>query len=77
MGWSLEIKIPRYIWVLSKNTIFWWKQTSVTGNTKEVKKAAKKFTENADENAEDNERITQYKEKVLTIEEESKTLEYW
>ena len=52
------------------------KQASVTGNTEEDKSAAKNTIDDADENAEEKEIINKDKEKVVTIEEEKKTLEY-
>ena len=50
--------------------------SSVTGKTEEEENTAKNTTYDADKNVEESERINKYKEKVVTIEEERKTLEY-
>ena len=52
------------------------KEAGVTGKTEEENNTAKKTTDDADKNAEENERIYKDKEKVVTIKEEKKTLEY-
>ena len=52
------------------------KVSSVTGKTEEEENTAKNTTYDADKNVEESERINKYKEKVVTIEEERKTLEY-
>ena len=52
------------------------KQASVTGITQEEKNTAKKTTDDADKNAEYNKIIHKEQEKVVTIEEERKALEY-
>ena len=52
------------------------KEASVTGKTEEEKQYIYKTSDDDDANAEDDERIHIDKEKVVTIEEEKKTLEY-
>ena len=55
---------------------FYEKQASVTGNKEEEENAAKKNTEDADENSEEKEIFHKDKDKVDSVEEEKKTLEY-
>ena len=52
------------------------KESSVSGNIEEDKNTAKNTTEDADKNSGDNEIIRKYEGKVVTIEDESNTLEY-
>ena len=55
---------------------FYENQSIVTRNTGEEGNAVENSTDDADENVEENEIIHKNKDKVVTIEEEKKNLEY-
>ena len=71
-----KLESPDIYEFFNRTPTFDEKQASVTMNTEEEETTAKNSTDDVDENSQENKRIHKNREKIVTIEEERKTLEY-